>query len=167
MDKKIGEIELDLQNEILEGWEDYDLLNVEILNEARELGHTFPLVDVVRENGVYRLRFGCREDFLERDNYGGHSRSIVALQRREILKCNIYKGHRDDFTLEKDPLVIYSPINELSSKINLHYNSLLRLKINLDFLPKELRERFLKSHDLIMYGDVLMTQDNYDNPPPF
>jgi hypothetical protein len=55
------EICLNLEREVLEGYEKsrtYDLLNVEVLKIARGLGHQLPAVDVVYENGLYRLAFG-------------------------------------------------------------------------------------------------------------
>jgi hypothetical protein len=167
MAKKIRKIEIDLQKEVLEGWEPfYNSLNVSILKEARKLGFVLPRVDVVKQNSIYRLRFGRRDDFLEVDNYGGHTRAIVALQRGENLECNLYENHRDDPAKATKP-IIYRSIKTLQGVLDLHGRSLERIKANLDFLPEDVRARFLKEYNLVMDEDVLMTRENYENPPPF
>lgn len=166
-DVKIGELELDLGRDVLEGWENpYDLLNVEILNKARDLGHVLPRVDVVNENGIYRIRFGRREDFLEVENYGGHSRAIVALYRQEVLRCSLYESHADDPS-KSNSSIIYRPISEFPGVSNFGFKSLQRLKGNLNFLPEEFRKEFMKKYDLVMWDENLVTRNNYENPPPF
>jgi len=164
MAKKIGEIELSLQKDALEGWEEtYNSLNVKLLNEARQLGHILPRVDVMKENGLYRIVFGRALDL---KNYGGHSRAIVALQRGEVLRCNIYDGHRDEPNLSKT-LIVYRPIETLKPREDLGWRALERIKDNLDFLPKDIVKWFMRENGLVIISGVLMTQENCDNPPPF
>jgi hypothetical protein len=161
------ELKLNLERDILEGWEDYDLLNVEVLRMALKLGHNFPRVDVVEKEGIYRLIFGMVDGQAYSNNYGGHSRAIASLQDGLLLPCSLIDGQR----LREDPFdsksLNYRPIQILKPVLNKHYNFLERLRINLGFLPEQLKDEFVRNHDLVWTKDKLVTRENYENPPPF
>ncbi len=160
-------IEIDLEKDILEGWQRfYDSLNVSVLRLAKERGHRFPPVDVVFEEGVYRLVFGAGSDD-ERINYGGHSRGVLALQDRFPLLCRVLAAHRTDPPKE-DPHVRYRPIQEIPPERKTGADALYRLNKNLQFLPARLRKKFIKENSLVVLpNENLITQEDLDNPPPF
>ena len=153
---------LDLNPEVVEGWEDfYDLLNVEVLRVSRQLGFRLPRVDVVQENGLYRLVYGMAESL---ENYGGHSRAVLALQEGDLLGCRVLDGHR----LRVPETIHYHPISDLIPRQRPTGAGLKRLKENLDFLPNNIREKFIKEHSLVVLEDgSLTTQEDLDNPPAF
>ena len=167
------EIELDLEKDILEGWEPfYDFLNVEVLKIARAQGHILPPVEVVKEKGIYRLVFGRDPDNWK--NYGGHSRSIAALQNKLSLYCIIQPSHREN--PENPPLdspyhsgkLKYIPIQKMQQKRKTNMDSMCRLEENLRFLPDEIKEKFIEENSLvILENGHLIDKEDYLNPPPF
>lgn len=167
-------IELSLERDRLEGWEPfYDSLNVEVLRIARSCGHKFPPVDVVLEEGIYRLALGWgpREEW---ENYGGHSRSVLAFQDKYPLVCRVLPRHYINYKYYKDkpnhPLqdLRFIPISEIKPQRILTVDSLSRLNRNLNNLPAELRKIFLNQHDLvILENGLLIDGETFRNPPPF
>ncbi|MEK6885457.1 MAG: hypothetical protein AABX17_00655 [Nanoarchaeota archaeon] len=168
-------IRLNLERDILEGWEHfYDSLNVGVLRLARNCGQEFPPVDVVREEGIYRLVFGLEGEWWNKNNYGGHSRSILAFQDKYLLSCRVLPAHRKDPKLFKDESrypsrdIEYIPIREMQPLRNISTRALGRLKTNLQFLPVELRERFMAENDIVVMDDGdLIDRETLENPPPF
>ena len=167
-------LELNLEKDILEGWEHfYDNLNVEVLRIARRLDHKFPPVDIVREEKGYRLAFGRDYDG-EWNNYGGHSRSVLAFQDKYLLSCRVLPDHRKNPKDHKDtqyyPVlnIQFCAIQNMRSKRITTADSLTRLNENLQFLPIKLREKFIEENSLIVLenGDLIDKED-YLNPHPF
>jgi len=169
----IENIELNLERDRLEGWEPfYDSLNVEVLRIAKKCGSRFPPVNIVREDGVYRLVFGMGPEE-EWGNYGGHSRSVLAFQDKSVLPCRILPAHylspkyepgQDHPSLD----VYYRPISEIKPQRIFTADSLFRLNENLQRIPAELRERFLKQNSLVILDNgVLIDREALRNPPPF
>ena len=163
MAEKIGEIELDLREVVLEGFQEYYCpLNVKALRVGGELGYQLPRVDVVKKNGVYRLVFGPAWDSEKEYNYGGHSRSRLALEDGILLSCDIFNNHR-----ECPRNLIYRPIEEIQAKIRGRAVE-FQLRRTLEYLPKEIMEKFIMENDLVLTDDdILMTGENFRNPPPF
>lgn len=144
---KMGKnIELDLQKDILEGWEKfYDALNVKLLRIARSLGHQFPPVNVVFENGVYQLEFSF-------GNFeGGHSRAVLALQENYPLKCTIIPRHLSD--IEDGWGNVFRRIQDIPPERKTDRYALERLNRNLGFLPYDIRQQFIEENSLIILGD--------------
>ena len=167
MARKIDEFELDLGKDVLEGWQRYYCpLNVKALRVGREMGHQLPSVDVVKENGIYRLVFGWDYGSDKEDNYGGHSRARLAWEDGFLLACDIFDDHRSaPEDCEKD--IIYKSIKEISPRI-IGRTIELQLRRTLEYLPKKMKKKFIEENDLVLTdGDVLMTGENFRNPPPF
>ena len=162
MANKIGEISIDLQKIVLEGWHNYDFLNVLVLGEARGLGHVLPKVDVVKEGEIYRLLLGEPDYFVKDVNhYGGHSRAVLAFMMGDNLECNLYDEHRCDLSFAY--WIHYRPISELKPVYRIAWD---RLENNLSFLPEEVRLRFAEENDLrYLDNETLMIRDDYEDFP--
>jgi len=167
MAKKIKEISLDLNQFVLEGWErHYCPLNIKALRPGLELGHSFPRVDVVKKGKIYLLVFGRDWNPPKEDNYGGHSRSRLALEDRFLLECDLFDNHRFEPS-EHSKEIIYRPVVEMTPKIS-SININCQLKITLSYLPDKVREKFIRENDLVIRDDgVLMTRYDFENPLPF
>jgi hypothetical protein len=161
-------MQLNLEKDILEGWEPfYDRLNLEVLRIARKLGHQFPPVDIVLEEGVYRLAYGISLEYPAIDNRGGHTRAALALQDKFPLSCRILGAHHYD-PKKCEVKINFIPISQIRPERKTGYNCLGRLATNLNFLPEELRKKFIADNDLVLLEDGrLLDGDNYRNPPPF
>lgn len=136
-------IELDLQKDILEGWEkSYDVLNVKLLRIARSLGHEFPPVNIVFENRVYQLEFNfCNFD-------GGHSRAVLALQDNYPLKSVVIPNHFSD--IEDGWGNVFRRIQDIPPERKTDKHTLERLNRNLGFLPYNIRQQFIEENSLII-----------------
>lgn len=153
---------------IIWGWDKvYNNLNVEVLEIARNLGYTFPRVNVVHnEKGFYELVYG-RKLFFDNakagDNYGGHSRSISALRTGCGVDCNVVDYHRESlyglcYPLcypETDEPVRFKPISKISGEVLWDYHNRRKVAHSLFFLPREIAQEFLEKNGLFVSDGII------------
>jgi len=161
MFKKIDEISIDPA--IIEGHDSFlDKLNIEFLGLAIKEGCFFPRVDVVFEDGVYRLVYG--EYKFASENYGGHSRSRVALDNGSFLECNLWDGHSvkpfGKYSEKKWVKIVGMDLMEFRN-----WERLVRVKNNLSYLPNDLVKTFMDKNDLVLVENgFLIAGEDYRNP---
>jgi len=148
MAHKIDEIELDLNKEILMGWELKKPADSVLRYAARNLkGDIAPRVDIVKKGNVYQLVYGLNRGVTTiPDSYGGHRRSISHDISGHVLRCNLFDSHRDMKGV-KD--IIFSPIQEIlligcNSQESVGY---------LEKFPKSVSSKFYKNYNRVSSRD--------------
>lgn len=151
--RKVGEIDLDLREVEVEGWQPIlSELVIKAMQEGIKLGHEFPRVDVVRVNdGRYQLCYGFDEEGELPGQYGGHHRTRAYQTFCEsndsllLLPCNLYNRHRWSWN-DKGEGSPFIPIKQILT--SRHHLDLRRLIRSLKKLPSEVRREFIEDNSI-------------------